>query len=281
MPDDVDDCVESVLEDNPDYSESKAWAICKAQQEADVDVDGVDVEQLSDVSLEAEELDELVSETDTWARQASDHGVAWIDTVTGGTVFEAAEDGGIEQQGDPMTNGHQLDPGTGKGTCESTGEEIEAETMADLTEDCPYCGEPLSVLGTAQQQANGFTLDVIEVVQEGDDGPVEAGTVLGIGADFPNAGVYVDWNNDAWPEEEQLDEPHVSDYGTVEDLEQATGGVVNVVETVGPNEAGGRSGTPDGQLLVHKESLSQEERDTLREAIERRHNVTVTEVDDE
>lgn len=47
---------------------------------------------------------------------------------------------------DPMANGHQLDPETGKGVCENTGEEIEVETMGDLTEDCPYCGRPLSVI---------------------------------------------------------------------------------------------------------------------------------------
>lgn len=51
-----------------------------------------------------------------------------------------------DQKADPMANGHDLDPETGKGTCETTGKEIEAETMKELTDDCPHCGEPLSVL---------------------------------------------------------------------------------------------------------------------------------------
>lgn len=47
---------------------------------------------------------------------------------------------------DPMVNGHDLDPETGEGVCEETGETINAETMGDLTDDCPHCGEALSVL---------------------------------------------------------------------------------------------------------------------------------------
>lgn len=273
MPEDVDACVESVLEDNPGYSESKAWAICEAQNESGVDVGEAQVEQLDDVQFQADELDEFVSESADWTRQASDRGVAWIDTQTGLTVYEGAgENGALEQQADPMTNGHQLDPETGEGVCESTGESIEAETMQDLTQDCPHCGDPLSVLGTTQQQADGFAIDVLEVVQEGDEGPVEDGALLGLGADMPNAGVYVDWNNDAWPDDEQLADPHVSDYGTVEDLEQATGNEVNVIETIGVGEAGA-AGDVDQQEVVIS-GLSEE----ACTDIERRYNATVQEV---
>jgi uncharacterized membrane protein YgcG len=35
MPEEVEDCVESVLADNPDYDESKAYAICNAQMKGD------------------------------------------------------------------------------------------------------------------------------------------------------------------------------------------------------------------------------------------------------
>ena len=182
MPSDVDGCVESVLEDNPDYSESRAWAICRAQQEADVEAGAVDVEQLGDIRFSAEDLDSFVDQSDSWSRHESEQGVAWIDTEAALAVF---------------------DP---------------------------------DVESSESQQADDFTLDVIQVVQEGDDGPVEDGALLALGADMPNAGVYVDWNNDAWPEDDQLEQPHVSDYGTVADLEQATGGVVEVVETVGATE---------------------------------------------
>lgn len=51
-----------------------------------------------------------------------------------------------DEKADPMANGHDLDPATGVGTCSSTGKTIEAETMGDLTEDCPHCGDPLSVI---------------------------------------------------------------------------------------------------------------------------------------
>ncbi|MEF8825818.1 MAG: hypothetical protein V5A27_05680, partial [Halapricum sp.] len=49
-------------------------------------------------------------------------------------------------EADPMTNGHDLDPETGEGICTATGQSIKADTMQDLTEDCPHCGEALSVL---------------------------------------------------------------------------------------------------------------------------------------
>lgn len=50
--------------------------------------------------------------------------------------------------------------------------------------------------------------------------------LLAIGVNFPNSGVYVDWNVDAWPENQQLQGPHVSDYDTLEDLKQVTEGQV-------------------------------------------------------
>jgi len=52
--------------------------------------------------------------------------------------------------------------------------------------------------------------------------------VLGVGVSFPEAGVYVDWHREAFPD--QLEEPHVSEYGTIEDLEQATGNVIEMDE---------------------------------------------------
>jgi hypothetical protein len=233
MPQPVEKCVESVLEDNPNHSESRAYAICKAQHEADADRPDVTVEPLGAVTFEADELDAVVAESPDWTRHESVQGVVWVDSVSGVAVYESAE--------------------------------------------------------TDVQAPDDFVVDVIQIVQEGDEGPVEAGALLGIGTDMPNAGVYVDWNIDAWPDDEQLAEPHISDYGTVEDLEQATGGSVEVVETVEPTTGvvgeGGdgpdRSDTPSKQLVIHKQDLSQEEKDTIQEGIERRHNVTVTEVDDE
>lgn len=57
-------------------------------------------------------------------------------------------------KGDPMINGHDLDPETGMGTCSSTGETITAETMGDLKGECPYCGDPLSVFAVEDSESD-------------------------------------------------------------------------------------------------------------------------------
>jgi hypothetical protein len=53
--------------------------------------------------------------------------------------------------------------------------------------------------------------------------------LLGWGVSFPDAGVYVCWNRDAFPEEDRLEHSHVSKYGSLADVEQGTGGVVREV----------------------------------------------------
>jgi flagellar motility protein MotE (MotC chaperone) len=45
--------------------------------------------------------------------------------------------------------------------------------------------------------------------------------VLGVGVAFPESGVYVDWHTAAFPDE--LEDPHVSEYGSISDLRKATG----------------------------------------------------------
>jgi len=59
-----------------------------------------------------------------------------------------------------------------------------------------------------------YGVDVHEVTDPDD------GTLLGVAVDMPEAGVYVDWKRDAF--DDPLDEPHVSDYGTIGDLRDAT-----------------------------------------------------------
>jgi hypothetical protein len=46
-------------------------------------------------------------------------------------------------------------------------------------------------------------------------------SVLGVGVSFPESGVYVDWHTSAFPDE--LENPHVSEYGSLDDLRKATG----------------------------------------------------------
>jgi hypothetical protein len=52
--------------------------------------------------------------------------------------------------------------------------------------------------------------------------------VLGVGVSFPESGVYVDWHTAAFPDE--LDDPHVSEYGSLSDLQKATGNQIVDIE---------------------------------------------------
>jgi hypothetical protein len=58
----------------------------------------------------------------------------------------------------------------------------------------------------------------------------ETDQVIGLGIDFPNSDVYVDWRNSRFPDE--LTHPHVSIYGSVDDLTQATNNRTREVETM-------------------------------------------------
>jgi len=129
---------------------------------------------------------------------------------------------------------------------------IQAADMDDLAAESDWAGDdgvwwhedeqlvvydPSAAPG-ADQQAAEFAADIFRIVQPEDSGMDLDGDVMGVGVDMPNAGVYVDWKIKAWPEDEQLDEAHVSDYGSVGDLEQATGGEVEHLETVEADVAG-------------------------------------------
>jgi plastocyanin len=80
-------------------------------------------------------------------------GETWYMPGESHDAFEDAmnQQAAVGVKADPMTNGHDLDPETGRGTCSETGKEIEAETWGDLMRDCPHCGEPLSHLDAGQK----------------------------------------------------------------------------------------------------------------------------------
>ena len=60
--------------------------------------------------------------------------------------------------------------------------------------------------------------------------------VLGVGVSFPESGVYVDWHTSAFPDE--LDNPHVSEYGSVADLQKATGNdIVDMTQPPGARDS--------------------------------------------
>lgn len=58
------------------------------------------------------------------------------------------------------------------------------------------------------------------------------GKVLGWGVEFPCGACHVDWNREAYPPEDRLEHPHISQYGSFADVEQGTGGTVEHVESV-------------------------------------------------
>lgn len=80
-----------------------------------------------------------------------------------------------------------------------------------------------------------FEADVFRITAPEDEADRYEDSVLGIGVDFPNSGVYVDWRNEVFPD--QLDEPHVSVYGSISDLEQATGNDVEQLDTLNAKAA--------------------------------------------
>jgi len=225
MPNQTDECVESVLDGDPSLSESAAWAICKAQKQG-FDTDEIEAESLSDVSLGLEhELDSDVtveqsleqlagSDHSPWIRESSEQAIGWIDTDSGAVVYQ------------------------------------ERETQAD-----------------------GFGVDVYRIIQTDTEGLASEGDILAVAVDMPNAGVYADWNIDAWPEDEQLSEAHVSDYGNIEDLQSVTQGDLELVETVtvDGSEVNQQMGDEPGGVLV--KGLSQEG----REYVEKTYDVDVTE----
>jgi hypothetical protein len=59
------------------------------------------------------------------------------------------------------------------------------------------------------------------------------GDLLGWGVQFPSGACYVEWNRDAFPDDDRLEHPHVSRYGSVDDVEQGTGGRVVVANETG------------------------------------------------
>lgn len=53
---------------------------------------------------------------------------------------------------------------------------------------------------------------------------------LGWGVEFSSGECYVDWNRMVFDEDDRLDHPHVSKYGSLDDVEQGTGGEVHRVK---------------------------------------------------
>jgi hypothetical protein len=96
-------------------------------------------------------------------------------------------------------------------------------SAAEKAVDSVLENRDLSKLRALQED---FDASLFELVATEEQEDFETGARLGIGIDFPNSGVYVDWNIDAWPEEERLDGPHVSEYATLDDAQKVAQGDV-------------------------------------------------------
>lgn len=220
MTDATKECVESVLEDNPGYDEPRAYAICKSQQALAVE-SLADVATISELGLNGDDLDQLSEDSSDWIRVEA--GVWALDEDDAGVVY------------DPDAVDVQLESGAATESLAGIPDDalvvegLPADARSDLEEEYDVTIREQ----VAQQQAGEMDADVFQIVATEDDDQDLSSDLMGIGVDFPNAGVYVDWNIDAWPDDEQLEEAHVSDYGTLADLEQATGGVVEPLATVG------------------------------------------------
>lgn len=70
-----------------------------------------------------------------------------------------------------------------------------------------------------------------------------AGDIIGWGARFPSGLCIIDWNLEAFPESERLDNSHTSRYGSFADIEQATKGHVYVTAI---SDDSGTQVFPDG-----------------------------------
>jgi hypothetical protein len=91
--------------------------------------------------------------------------------------------------------------------------------------------EPAAEAAHITQAAFSDELDLFRVVQTDDDGPGDMGDELGVGVEFPESGVYVDWNVSVWPDDQQLGGPHVSVYDSIEDAATVAEGEVEQLTT--------------------------------------------------
>jgi len=91
------------------------------------------------------------------------------------------------------------------------------------------------VASAMSKDADEFTADVFRLIAPEDADHVTE-DVVGIGVDFPNDNVYVDWRNEVF--EDQLENSHVSIYGSIDDLTQATNNTVEPIDSL--DAVGGR-----------------------------------------
>jgi hypothetical protein len=76
----------------------------------------------------------------------------------------------------------------------------------------------------------------------------EDGEVVGVAVDFPESDVYLDWKRDAFDNE--LDHPHVSIYGSLDDARQATGNSFEAMRNEAIETSLLKVGVNTGEIVV-------------------------------
>jgi len=95
MPEKVHQCVRSVLASNPDMEERRAWAVCNAQ----IDTEAAAIVTLSDLGLEAETLDELANESNSWTGTTA----GWLADEGAVAIYDdGAFDPALSQEGESL-----------------------------------------------------------------------------------------------------------------------------------------------------------------------------------
>jgi len=72
-------------------------------------------------------------------------------------------------------------------------------------------------------------LRLFEVIRTDETRVETDGETLGWGVQFPSGLCMVDWNLKAYPPDDRLDNPHISQYGSPGDVEQGTGGEIRTL----------------------------------------------------
>lgn len=98
--------------------------------------------------------------------------------------------------------------------------------MSDGNPDA-YDGKP-TVAEVVADTYSDFPLRVVTVVRSDRTRIDVDHPLLGRGIEYPSGTVIIEWYRDAYPEHNRLDHPHRSDYGSLSDVEQGTGGDVIV-----------------------------------------------------
>lgn len=216
LPDEV-----AVPDDIPDGE--PVWELTDGiiREVSAVDVPAVPDAMILETKAEAEKrLAEHLGNREAFIEEAMDRGHSEADAERLWEYLNRA----VEVEGSDEPGKESMFARIGKAAVKAfTGSDDEAKAESSEAQD------------RSEKEVGDFEADVFRVVAPEGEAENFEDEVLGIGVDFPNSDVYVDWRNEVFPDE--LDEPHVSIYGSISDLEQATGNTTEQIDTLNAKAA--------------------------------------------